>query len=105
MKRKLTVKRFLEMTPSEREEVTKEFDQEFIADTFRPLNEEQRARWERAKQKGARSNRSRVEAIVIHVDKSLLKRSEGLAKKKGLSRDALVDQALKSMLAAEGKVA
>jgi hypothetical protein len=101
MKRKSKQKRFSEMTLRELTEATKVFDQEFIAETFRPLNEEQRARWERAKQKGGHSNGSSVKAIVVHVNKSLLDRSEGLAKRKGLTRDALIDQALKSVLAAE----
>jgi len=55
MKRTPSKKKYWEMTTQELAEATKEFDQEFIADTFRPLNEEQRERWERMKRKPRRA--------------------------------------------------
>jgi hypothetical protein len=63
-----------------------------------------KARWERAKAKLSHSENDRTEqAIVVHLDKTLLKRCSALARKKRLSRDALVARGLRAILAAEGE--
>ena len=41
-----------EMDTAELAEATAEFDEEFVADTCKPLTDEQRKRWERIKRKG-----------------------------------------------------
>jgi len=97
---KKSKKKYWEMTSAELTEATKEFDREFVADTFHPLSPENRARWERAKRK-PKSGIAGVKTIAVSVDKTLLKRTENLAKKKGLTRDALFDHALKTVLAAD----
>lgn len=99
-------KKHLELSPARRAEVTKEFDREFVADTFRPMNSENSERWERAKRKSKGGiGTSGAMTISIRVEKTLLKRSDILAKKNGLTRDALIDRALKSVLAANGQEA
>jgi len=63
-----------------------------------------RARWERAKAKGASVENGSTEAhIGVRLDKTLLDRCTALAKKKRLSRDALIARGLRALLAAEGE--
>ena len=49
-------KPYWEMTTEELSAATAEFDQEFIAETFRPLTRAQRALWERIRSKGSKSD-------------------------------------------------
>ncbi len=98
-------KPYWEMTTEELAAATAEFDQEFIADTFSPLTPEMKARWQAAKRKPGRSrNGNGQEVISISVSKDLLRRSDTLAKKMGLSRSLLVERGLKAVLAAEGQL-
>jgi hypothetical protein len=104
MKTKKTTKPYWEMTTAELHEATKQFDEEFVGDKARPLTPEMKARWERAKAKGASAENGSTEAhIAVRLDKTLLKRCTALAKKKRLSRDALIARGLRALLAAEGE--
>jgi hypothetical protein len=104
MKTKKPTKSYCEMTTAELREATKQFDEEFVGDKARPLTPEMKARWERAKAKGASVENDGVEAhIAVRLDKTLLKRCTELAKKKRLSRDALIARGLRALLAAEGE--
>jgi hypothetical protein len=63
------------------------------------------AQWERAKAKPPRGEDGTGEqTIAVHLDKVLLDRCTALAKKKRISRDALIARGLKALLAAEGEV-
>ena len=98
-----TKKAYWDMNLEELEGATKEFDKEFIGDTFRPLTPEMRERWERAKRKKGRPREGcGVKVVSVSVEKGLLARSDALARKKGLTRAGLVARALKTVLAAEG---
>src|SRR5256885_629017 len=80
------------------------FDEEFVGDKGRPLSPEMKARWERAKAKGEPPANGKVEqTIAVRLDKALLKQCTALAKKKRLSRDALIARGLRVLLAAEGE--
>lgn len=104
MKSKRPSKPYWEMTTEELQEATKQFDEEFVGDKARPLSPEMRARWERAKAKGEPPANGKAEAhIAVRIDKALLKRCTALAKKKRLSRDALIARGLRALLAAEGE--
>jgi hypothetical protein len=104
MGRKKTSKPYWEMTTEELREATKEFDEEFVADRSKPLTPEMRALWERVKAKKPRTADGRTEqTIAVHLDKALLDRATALARKKRLSRDALVARGLRALLAAEGE--
>src|SRR5947209_13245870 len=97
-------KPYWEMTTEELAEATKEFDEEFVADKAKPLTPEMRARWERAKAMPALSEDGNVEkSIGVRLDKHLLERCTALAKKKRISRDALIARGLRALLAAEGE--
>jgi hypothetical protein len=104
MKSKKPSKPYWEMTTDELREATKQFDEEFVGDKARPLSPEMKARWERAKAKGAPPANGKTEAhIAVCVDKALLDRCMALAKKKRLSRDVLIARGLRALLAAEGE--
>jgi len=101
MKKKNGAKKYWEMNSKELAEATKEFDQEFVIDKCTPLTPAMRARWEKAKRKSAKSRNGRgFRVISILVDERLLKRSEALARKMGITRDHLVARGLKMVLAA-----
>lgn len=103
MSRKPSQKPYWEMTTEELRKATKEFDEEFIAEKAKPLTAPLRSRWERAKIKMARAeNGSGYQTIAVSLEKSLLDQCITLAKKKRISRDALIARGLKALLAAEG---
>ena len=104
MKTKKPSKPYWEMTTAELREATKQFDEEFVADKGRPLTAEEEELWEQVKAKGASAENGSTEAhIAVRLDKNLLTRCTALAKKKRLSRDALIARGLRALLAAEGE--
>src|SRR6266404_4523397 len=105
MSRKPAVKPYWEMTTDELREATKEFDEEFVADKAQELTPAMIARLERAKAKAGRAeNGSARQTISVHLEKALLDQCLALAKKKRISRDALIARGLKALLATEGEV-
>ena len=104
MKSKKPSKPYWEMTTAELRETTKQFDEEFVGDKGRPLTPDEQALWERVKAKGENTKNGEAEAhIAVRLDKALLKRCTALAKKKRLTRDALIARGLRALLAAEGE--
>jgi hypothetical protein len=104
MSRKNNAKPYWEMTTEELRDATKEFDEEFVADNATPLTPQLRARWERARAKRPRGeNGAAEETISVRLEKTLLDRCTALAKKKHISRDALITRGLRALLAAEGE--
>ena len=100
---KKNAKPYWEMTTEELREATKEFDEEFVGDKARPLTPKMKALWEKAKAKGEPQNGKAEKTITVRLDKALLKRCTVLAKRKHLSRDALIARGLRALLAAEGE--
>lgn len=101
MKKKNGAKPFWEMNRKELAEATKEFDQELVIDKCTPLTPAMRSRWEKAKRKSARTRNGRgFRVISVRLDESLIKRSEALARKMGITRDHLVASGLRTVLAA-----
>jgi hypothetical protein len=104
MTRKRSPKPYWEMTTAELREATKQFDEEFVAEKGRRLTAEEQALWEQVKAKAPRAEDGETErTIAVRLDKALLDRATALAKKKRLSRDALVARGLRALLAAEGE--
>jgi hypothetical protein len=83
-------KPYWEMTTAELREATKEFDQEFIGDTFRPATAAERARFERARKRGRPRNGLGAKTISVTVEKRLLAQTDRLAKKLHVPRAVLV---------------
>jgi len=77
---------------------TSEFDKEFVADSFGAPPPAAKLHWERAKRR-----QSRMAEIQVALPADLLKKSDALAKKLGVSRDELVDRGLHAVLAAAGE--
>ena len=99
MNRRKQAKPFWEMNTEQLAAATAEFDKEFIADTFRPMTVAERARWQRIKRKPGRPRNGRgAKVISVSVEKDLLKQSDALAKRLGISRAQLVARGLKGML-------
>ena len=64
-----------------------------------------KARWEQSKAKVDRAeNGSGRQTIAVHLEKGLLDQCLALAKKKSISRDALIARGLNALLAAEGEM-
>jgi hypothetical protein len=100
---KKTQKPFWEMNKQELAEATAEFDKEFIGDTFRPMTPAERAQWERIRNKPGRPRTGQgAQVISVSVEKGLLKRSDRLAKRLGLTRAALIARSLERSLQAAG---
>lgn len=91
-----------EMTVEELERLTADLDEEFVAEKSRPLSPEQRRWWQAAKRKLGRPTRGEgAKVISLSVERGLLAKSDRLAKKLHITRAALVDRALREMLAAQ----
>ena len=104
MTRKRSPKPYWEMTTAELREATKQFDEEFVAEKSRPLTSEEQALWEQAKVKAPRAEDGETErTIAVRLDEALLERCTALARKKRLSRDALIARGLRVLFAAEGE--
>jgi uncharacterized protein (DUF4415 family) len=101
MKTKKPTKPYWEMTTEELREATKQFDEEFVGDKAKPLSPRMRALWEKAQAKGEPINGKAKQTIAVRLDAALLKRCTALAKKKRLTRDALIARGLRALLAAE----
>lgn len=104
MKQKKHDKPYWEMTTAELGEATRQFDEEFVAEKSRPLTRQEQALWDQVKAKSsATANGQSAATITVRLEKKLLKRCTALAKKKRLSRDALIARGLRALLAAEAK--
>ncbi len=101
MKPKPLAKPIAQMNPKELAQATKEFEQEFAANSFGPPGPAAREQWRRAKRKRGRPRRGRgVKVISVSLEKGLLSRCDAVAKKLGVSRAALISQGLHQVLSA-----
>ena len=91
-------KPYWEMTTAELREATKEFDREFIGDTFRPLTPAERARFERARKRGRPRRDLGAKTISVTVEKRLLAQADRLAKKLHVPRAALIARGLEAVV-------
>ena len=99
------VAKYERMTPDERRDATREFDQEMVIERSRPLTATERRAWEKARRKPGRPCRSaRVKVISVSVEKSLLARCDHLAEDLGISRASLIERGLRAALAACGRL-
>ena len=99
MKKRVKGKPLTDMNTDELAEATAEFDREFVADGFCPPDATARARLSRAKRKRGRPVRGRgAKAISVTVEVGVLRRTDALARKLRLSRAALVERGLRSVL-------
>jgi hypothetical protein len=95
-------KPYWKMSKAELREATKEFDQEFIGDTFGPPTAEQRVQDRRAR---AKRGRPRVgmgsKTISVTVEKRLLAKADRMAKTLKLPRAFLIARGLQAVVSEE----
>jgi hypothetical protein len=95
-------KKYWHMTADELAEATREFDREGVADSFRPMTAAEEATWQAAVKKRPagrpKKNGRAVRVISVGIDAALLKRADAVAKRRGVTRGELVEQALKAAL-------
>jgi hypothetical protein len=103
--RKHEAKRFVRMTTGELRAETTEFGREMVADEFGPLSARARNLWKKARQRPGRPRQGQgAKVISVTVERSLLARSDALAKNMGVTRAGMIARGLKAVLAAEGKL-
>ena len=89
---------------AERVEGAAEFDQEMVAETFGSPPAKAKKRWSQARRKVGRPRLGRgAQVISVSVERTLLKRSDALAKRMGVTRASLIARGLKAVLAVEGE--
>jgi hypothetical protein len=94
-------KPYWEMNTAELREATKEFDQEFVGDTFRSATPKEQARFERARKRGRPRNGMGSKTISVTVEASLLAETDRLAKKLHVPRAVLIARGLQAVLGQE----
>src|SRR5438128_679526 len=83
------------MDAAELDQEVAKFDQEFIAETAKPLTAKERVRDRKAKQKRGRPQVGNgARRVLITIESSLLRRSDRYAHKQGLTRSALIARGL-----------
>jgi len=100
-KSKRPAKPYSEMTTAELREATKEFDREFIGKTFRPATPAERARFDRARKRGRPRIGKGSKTIAVTVERSLLTKTDRLAKKLQVPRAVLIARGLQAVLDGE----
>jgi hypothetical protein len=98
-------KKYWNMTTNELADATQEFNQEGVAETFRPMSASEEAAWRAAVQKrliGGTANGKQVKVVSLGIEADLLSRADALAKKRGISRAKLVAEGLEVVLAKSG---
>ena len=91
--------RYGRMDAAELDEAVAKFDQEFIAETAKPLTGEERVRDQRAKRKRGRPRvGGGAKRVLVTIESSLLRRSDVYADKHGLTRSALIARGLEELL-------
>ena len=103
--KKSAASRYASMRPEELAAATAEFDRELVVAESRPLTPEERQTWRKATQKVGRPRVGQgARVISVSVERTLLARSDDLARSLGLPRAALFTRALRAVLAAEGRL-
>jgi hypothetical protein len=91
--------RYGRMDAAELEEDVAKFDQEFIAETAKPLTKQERIRDQRARRKRGRPRvGGGARRVLVTIESSLLRRSDVYADKHGLTRSALIARGLEQLL-------
>jgi hypothetical protein len=81
--------------------LTAEFDRENVVDEFHALSPASRRKWATVKRKPGRPRKGLgVKVISISVERTLLARSDAVARRMGVTRAGLIERGLKAILAA-----
>ena len=92
-------KPYWEMNLQELREATRDLEGDIDPRRLKPLSPEMKALWERMKRKRGRPPVGEGSKVIsLSVEKSLLQRTDNLAKKEGLTRAQLFARALENLL-------
>jgi hypothetical protein len=97
-KKLCAIEAFLALPDEEKERQCKEFDKDFIADTFKPLTPAQRKLWARVKARGRPKIGGGAKVISLSMEKGLLEQADAKAKSEGISRAEFFARAVKKLL-------
>jgi hypothetical protein len=92
-------KRYGHMNPQQLAEATKDLDQEFIADSAKPLTPQQRRQHQRARTTGRPKVGKGAQRILITMERGLLGQVDAFARHRNVSRSQLIAQSVKRLLA------
>jgi hypothetical protein len=96
----MSKKRYWNMTADELAKATKVFDEADIIDQSRPLTKAERKQWQRVKKKIGRPRLGLGhKRISVSMEKGLVDRITGLAKKRRMPRSKLMAMVLEQALA------
>ena len=105
-KKKASPRDYTRMNKRQLAAATRKFDREIdLARDTRPLTAAERAKWKRAKRKRGRpvvGNGS--ERISVSIERTLLAKTDRLAKRKQVSRSELIAAALRAVLSGAADV-
>jgi hypothetical protein len=90
-KKNSAVDAFLALSDAGKEKIFRQFDEEFVGDTFGPLSPRQRALWRKAN----RSNARQSDDVLIPLKRKLLQSADAYAKSHGTTRSKLIAKGLK----------
>ena len=97
--RKPKPKQYWEMTTEELAEATREFDADAPEVKGRRLTRKERAAWDKAMSRDARSIFiKRREPFTFELDPDLIKQLDAVAKRKHLSRSEVLERGLRSLM-------
>jgi len=100
----MTPRRPKKIVHAERVAGTAEFDKEFVVETFAAPPTQAKARWNKARRKPGRPPVGRgAQVISVSVERTLLERSDALARRIGVSRAGLIARGLRAVLAVAGE--
>ena len=96
---KKRTKPYTQMSAKELAAATAKFDREFVIDQSREQTVEERRQWQQAKRKRGRPKQGEgVRIISVSIEKSLLKKTDQLAKKLHTQRTKLIARGLEAIL-------
>lgn len=88
------------MTTAELRRATREFDREFVADTFQPLDAKARKLDAQARRRGRPPRGKGARVVSVTVERSILAEADAFARKHHLTRAALIELGLRMVLKA-----
>ena len=96
-------KQYNEMTTAELRAATREYDREIPSGadglSGRPMNTRERKQWNSVKKKMGRPKIGNgVKRVMISLEESLLKKSDGFAKRHHLNRSQMISAGLRKMM-------
>ena len=99
----VTFKQFERMTTAEKDAFAKQFDRMIPESEYEEPTLEEKAQLRRAMQK-LRRGRPKIgkgaKRVLVTIERGLLKEADSFAKRRGISRAALISKGLRSIMAA-----